>query len=217
MQIKYIFFDFDGVLAESVNIKTEAFRQMYLHHGNEFAEKVVTHHVENGGVSRFEKFKIYNGEWLGEEINEARIRELAEIYGKKVVEGVIQSKEVEGATDFLKNANHFHKYVITGTPTHEIRIILEKRNMNQYFIEAFGSPEKKDFWVRKIINENNINPAECVFIGDALADYEAAVSNKIPFILRETPEAKHLFLDFNGPRINDLSSLHQILQKDFGG
>jgi beta-phosphoglucomutase-like phosphatase (HAD superfamily) len=56
--IKNIFFDFDGVLAESVNIKTEAFKQMYACNGDEVAGKIARHHVENGGVSRFEKFKI---------------------------------------------------------------------------------------------------------------------------------------------------------------
>ena len=34
-------FDFDGVLAESVNIKTEAFRSMYTQYGEEIAERVV--------------------------------------------------------------------------------------------------------------------------------------------------------------------------------
>ena len=30
MNIKNIFFDFDGVIAESVNAKTDAFEEMYL-------------------------------------------------------------------------------------------------------------------------------------------------------------------------------------------
>ena len=38
--IKNIFFDFDGVLAESVNIKTDAFYEMFLKYGKDIAEKV---------------------------------------------------------------------------------------------------------------------------------------------------------------------------------
>ena len=61
MKIKNIFFDFDGVIAESVNAKTEAFREMYIEHGTEIANKVVDYHINHGGVSRFEKFKYYYG------------------------------------------------------------------------------------------------------------------------------------------------------------
>ena len=39
--IKNIFFDFDGVIAESVSAKTEAFREMYLPYGIDIANQVV--------------------------------------------------------------------------------------------------------------------------------------------------------------------------------
>lgn len=212
MKIKYIFFDFDGVLAESVNIKTEAFRQMYLSHGESFAQKVVDYHLDNGGVSRYEKFKIYNGEWLGEEVTPEKINELALIFSDLVMEGVVNCKEVEGTTSFLNSAEAYIKYIITGTPTTEIKPILEKRKMDHFFVEAYGAPEKKDFWVKEILKKQNINPKQCVFIGDALTDYNAAINNDIVFILRETKEAEHLFADFKGYRIKDLTSLHQLLK-----
>ena len=57
---KVIFiFDFDGVIAESVSAKTDAFREMYLPYGEEIANQVVDYHINHGGVSRFEKFKYW--------------------------------------------------------------------------------------------------------------------------------------------------------------
>lgn len=56
--IKAIFWDFDGVIAESVNVKTEAFYNLYLPYGIEIAEKVRRHHLDNGGMSRFENSAI---------------------------------------------------------------------------------------------------------------------------------------------------------------
>ena len=56
--IKTIFFDFDGVILNSVNVKTEAFRDMYKQYGDDIAQKVVNHHLANGGVSIFEKFRL---------------------------------------------------------------------------------------------------------------------------------------------------------------
>jgi HAD superfamily hydrolase (TIGR01549 family) len=212
-KITTIFFDFDGVLAESVNIKTEAFRQMYLDQGEDFADRVVQYHIENGGVSRFEKIKLYNGKWLGETLTEERISELANVFSNLVVDGVVNAKEVDGATNFLESSEKYTKYIITGTPTNEIKVILQRREMDHYFVGAYGSPEKKSYWVEKIMREQNLKPEECVFIGDALADWKAAKDNHLAFILRVTPEGESLFTDFKGARIDDLKGLHSVIEQ----
>ena len=211
-RIKYIFFDFDGVLAESVNVKTEAFRKMYLKYGEDFAERVVEHHKSNGGVSRFEKFKIYNEDWLGQNLTEEKTKELVEEFSSLVVGGVVNSKEVEGTTAFLNNSEEYIKYIITGTPTVEINPILEERNMKHFFKSVHGSPEKKSFWVKKILEEGNIASNECVFIGDAEADYIAAKDTNMTFILRETIEGEEVFQDYKGLRIKDITELKSLLE-----
>lgn len=213
MKIKYIFFDFDGVLAESVTIKTEAFRQLYLCYGDDFAQRVVDHHEANGGMSRFEKIKIYSGEWLGETVSLEKIDLLSEKFSDLVMEGVINAPEVKGASEFLNTANHFEKYIITGTPTVEIIPILKERKMIHFFKGVYGSPEKKDFWVKEILKKGSIAPNQCIFIGDALTDYNAAISNDITFILRETDEGIKLFKEYTGIRVKDLTNLHQIIDK----
>lgn len=213
MKIKYIFFDFDGVLAESVNIKTEAFRQMYLSNGVEFAQRVVNHHLANGGVSRYEKFKIYDGEWLGKKVMTEDIKTLADTFSKIVLDGVVNAKEVDGASEFLNTSSDYVKYIITGTPTIEIKPILERRKMDHFFKGIYGSPENKDFWVKNILSNEKISPDECIFVGDALADYKAAIANDIIFILRETDEAMHLFDDFNGYRIKNLLTFHKTIDE----
>ena len=129
MKKKYLLFDFDGVLAESVNIKTEAFRKMYLSHGEDFANKVVEFHEANGGVSRYEKFKVFNGDWLGETITEEKVNELADVFSNLVVKGVVNAQEVKGANEFLETSKKYTKFIITGTPTIEIKPILEQRKI----------------------------------------------------------------------------------------
>ena len=54
--LKAILFDFDGVLVESVDIKTKAFAKLFENEGPEIVNKVVEYHLANGGVSRFKKF-----------------------------------------------------------------------------------------------------------------------------------------------------------------
>lgn len=213
MKKKYLLFDFDGVLAESVNIKTEAFRKMYLSHGEDFANKVVEFHEANGGVSRYEKFKVFNGDWLGETITEEKVNELADVFSNLVVKGVVNAQEVKGANEFLETSKKYTKFIITGTPTIEIKPILEQRKMSHFFKEAFGSPEKKGFWVKHILKTEKIKAEECVFIGDALADYYAAIENDIDFILRETELAADLFKDYKGYSLKDMTTLRHLLNK----
>lgn len=213
MKKKYLLFDFDGVLAESVNIKTEAFRKMYLSKGEEFAQRVVDYHEANGGVSRYEKFKVFNGDWLGETVTPEKVNELAAVFSDFVVDGVVNAPEVVGANDFLESSQDYTKFIITGTPTVEIKPILTKRKMSHFFKEAFGSPEKKGHWVKHILKTENISSKECVFIGDALADYNAAMENDIDFILRETDIAAHLFKDYKGFSLKDMSEMHNLLNK----
>ena len=60
MKIKNIFFDFDGVIAESVKAKSDAFAEIYRPYGSKIVSQVVEYHNLNGGVSRYDKFKYFH-------------------------------------------------------------------------------------------------------------------------------------------------------------
>ena len=51
-----IFFDFDGVILESVEVKGWAFGRLFENHPEHVDEIVAFHHA-NGGMSRFDKFR----------------------------------------------------------------------------------------------------------------------------------------------------------------
>lgn len=194
--IKNILFDFDGVIADSVNVKTEAFYNMYLPFGKEIAEKVKEHHINNGGMSRFKKFAYYHKSFLNEDINEDKIKKLADDFSRLVLNGVINSPLIPGILDFLEdNYLKMKFWIITGTPTDEIKIILDRKNLTKYFVDSFGSPQLKSELAKFIILNNKLSENETIFIGDALADYEAAVSNNIGFIVRLNGDNINLFAD----------------------
>jgi len=214
MKINAIFFDFDGVLAESVDVKTQAFRKLYLPFGKEVADKAVEHHMLHGGMSRFEKFKHYHQEFLGVKLSENEIEELANKFSGLVLEGVVNSEEVIGAMQFLeKYYKMFDFYIVTGTPTEEIRIIVQKRAMAHYFVEAYGSPQKKSSIVKDILDTVSYRAENTVFLGDAMADYRAAIDNDLTFVLRETEENKEMFKDFDGPRFTDFYEFEKIFRQ----
>jgi len=193
MKYKNIIFDFDGVLAESVHIKTQAFYKMYEPFGVNVAEKVVQHHKTNGGMSRFEKFPFYHKTFLNLDLNNNDIESLTTMFSNIVVLDVINSNEVRGATWFLKKYSNENKWIVSATPKDEIRKIIKKRNMDNHFIKVYGSPDGKTSIVEKIIYDNKLVRDETIFLGDALSDYKAAIENNIHFYLRLTPENKFLF------------------------
>jgi phosphoglycolate phosphatase-like HAD superfamily hydrolase len=210
-KIKAIIFDYDGVIAESVNVKTDAFAELYKPYGTDIVQKVIKHHEANGGVSRFEKFKIYHKNYLREDINQLEIDVLANKFSNLVLQKVIDSPYVTGVYDFISsNHKNYDFHISTGTPSDEIETILKQKSLRKFFNEVYGSPEKKDSHVKKILKKYSYNKSEVVFIGDALSDRDAARKNDIYFVGRYTTvkEIKKEKL-----LINDFSEIENILKK----
>jgi phosphoglycolate phosphatase-like HAD superfamily hydrolase len=212
MNIKNIFFDFDGVIAESVSAKTDAFEEMYLPYGKDIAAKVVEYHKLHGGVSRYEKFKYFHKEFLNKVINQEKVDELAIQFSNIVLDKVINSDEVLGANYFIKKYHtKFQFWVITGTPTIEIELIAKKRKLTSFFIGLHGSPNNKRYWTENLIKKYNLKRDQIIFLGDATTDMDAANFSKTHFALRENDENKEIFKDYKGHRFNDFYQLEKIL------
>ena len=210
-KIKAVIFDYDGVIAESVNVKTDAFAELYKPYGMDIVQKVIKHHEANGGVSRFEKFKIYHKNYLKEDITQLEIDVLASKFSNFVLQKVIDSPYVTGVYDFISsNYKNYDFHISTGTPSDEIETILKQKSLRKFFNEVYGSPEKKDSHVKKILKKYSYNKSEVVFIGDALSDRDAARKNDIYFVGRYTTvkEIKKEKL-----LINDFSEIKNILKK----
>lgn len=189
-----ILFDFDGVLAASMNVKTEAFKTLFERFGDDVVQKVVKHHIENGGISRYEKIKYYYSEFLGENITQDEVDEIAEEFSRLVVAKVINASWIKGAKEFLeKYYKKMDFYVVSGTPQKELELIIQKRNMEKYFIEVCGTPDTKPEIAKRIIKENNCDKNRVLFIGDSLSDYRAAKIVDIPFLGVVSTDAKSPF------------------------
>jgi HAD superfamily hydrolase (TIGR01549 family) len=188
-----ILFDFDGVLAECMDVKTEAFAQMYEPYGEDVVKKVVKHHVENGGISRYRKIKYYHENYLNTQLSDDEIEELAQVFSNLVVEKVIKSEWVGGAKEFLdKYHATVDMYVISGTPEPELKSIVDKRDMKKYFKGVYGSPITKPEHIKRIISENDYDSKKVLYVGDSISDYNDAIKAQVPFLGRvqeglETP------------------------------
>jgi phosphoglycolate phosphatase-like HAD superfamily hydrolase len=180
----YFFWDFDGVIKESVNIKTKAFEKLFELAPQHVLDKISKHHIENGGMSRFEKIPLYM-KFSGIKFSEKCLEDKINLFSSIVIDKVIKSEWVPGAKETLEK--YFDKksfYLITGTPKNEIDYILRSLDIEHYFKKVVGAPIKKNIAVKNIIKEENIPTNQAIFIGDATSDYEAAELNDIEFLLR---------------------------------
>ena len=105
---KNFFWDFDGVIKDSVEIKSNAYEELFLQWGELVACKVRDHHKLNGGMSRFDKIPLYLS-WTNEILTESLVDKLCNDFSELVKHKVINSPWVPGATDLIshiKNNGH---------------------------------------------------------------------------------------------------------------
>ena len=209
--LKAIILDFDGVIAESVAVKTDAFAELYQPYGKEVVERVLRHHCANGGMSRFEKFNLYHREYLNTILTGKEVDKLSQKFSRLVVEKVVSAPYVPGAFEFIRqNHNRFKMFVSTGTPIEEMKTILKRRNLYGYFRGVYGSPEKKTVHISRISTEYDFKPDDMLFIGDAVTDMDASTENKVPFVLRVHKENRELLDGYMGKKISDLRELNVV-------
>jgi len=180
---KGIIFDFDGVICDSVNVKTEAFKFMYNEYGKEVVEKVEIYHNQHGGISRYEKFRYFHKEFLGIKLSEEEVFKMAEVFSSIVLQKVIDSDYIPGVIEFIKSRfKNTDLFICTGTPETEILEILESKKIKKYFTGIYGSPKSKVESINLIINNFKIKRDQLEFYGDAMTDYNAAKVTQIKFI-----------------------------------
>lgn len=209
--IEAVIFDFDGVLVESVDVKTQAFAKMFESYGPEVLRKVIDFHLAHGGMTRYDKFRYYYGELLQEPLSEDKLGELSDRFSQLVVDEVIAAPYVKGAEEFLERFCHIlDLFVVSATPEEEIRHIVERRGMRHYFREVYGAPPTKLALTQDVLDRNGYEPAKVLFVGDALSDYEAAANSGCAFVGRVVPDIGNQF-----PKetitIRDLVRLAQLL------
>lgn len=187
--IQAVVFDFDGVLVESVNVKTEAFAALYAPYGSDVVECVVAHHREHGGVSRFEKFRLYHAQFLGRELTDAELEQLAAQFSQLVEERVVAAPYVEGAREVLEKYYPLVPlFVASGTPHTELQRIVLQRGMAHYFQGVFGSPTPKAEIIYGILDNYGLIAREVLMVGDAMTDYDAAKEAGLQFVGRLNDE-----------------------------
>lgn len=212
LRIKIIIFDFDGVIVESLDIKTRAFARLFKAQGKRVVRKVVDYHLQNTGVSRYDKFRHIYKKILRRPLNQNTFQMLCDRFSDAVMDLVTSARYVKGAKEFLEgHASEYRCFLISATPQEEVEKIIKKRKMERFFVEIYGAPRKKINAVKDILRKEKIKPLQVLYVGDAMSDYIAAQKNKIHFIARIYGKDK-IFNKIDCIKIKDLSRLYALIK-----
>jgi len=183
--LKAVIFDFDGVILESADIKTEAFLELFSDYP-EHQEAILRYHLDNVGISRFQKFDWIYTELLRSPLDAVQARNLGDAFSEIIFDKIIACPLVPGALDLLKQLHLSTKlFVASGTPQEELELVVHHRGLKPYFREIWGSPERKADIIRTILDRYNLAREEVLFVGDGISDYRAASETGIPFFARK--------------------------------
>jgi HAD superfamily hydrolase (TIGR01549 family) len=207
MRPKLLFWDFDGVIKESVEVKAQAYFDLFKQFGDSIAKNVKAHHELNGGMSRFEKFPTYLC-WAGVEINSSTLECYTDKFSELVLQRVIEAQWVPGAESYLRDNLHQQIFIlISATPQEELRVILDSLKLTDCFSGIYGAPISKQEAMRVALSINGVSADNCLMIGDSHADLTAAEANSVPFLLRRHAWNQFIFDTYTGPSVKDFINL----------
>ncbi|MCK5608096.1 HAD family hydrolase [Candidatus Pacearchaeota archaeon] len=205
------FFDCDGVLLDSNQLKSEAFYEVALPYGEGNARALVEYNKRFGGVTRFEKFRYFFEIILEKKTFESEMENVLNDFSALICKKLLNCPETPGVRNFLDRLpTDTMKYVVSGGIQSEIQYIFKQRGLDIYFNSIYGSPDSKEVIMSNMVRSRKIElPA--VFIGDSRYDYEIASKFNIDFIfMAKYTEFKDWELYFIDKRIEILESFSDL-------
>ena len=176
----HLFFDCDGVILNSNQIKTDAFYKLAFNFGELQAQKLVNYHLENGGISRYEKIKFFQKNIL-KNTNIKLYQKLVDNYGKILKEKLIKAEISKGVFKIKQFFPNSKITVVSGSDQNELRWLFKEKKIDHIFNNGiFGSPKNKIEILEEIFSGFK-GEEKSIFIGDSKYDFEVSKFFKIDF------------------------------------
>lgn len=181
--MKTIFWDFDGVILDSMSVRNFGFKEIFKSFNKKDVEKLLNYHIANGGLSRYVKIRYFFNEILKTEISDQEVLNYAYSFSSIMKQELIKKDYLIQVTiSFIKN--NYKKYnfhIVSGSDQEELRFLCKELNIGKYFITINGSPIHKNILVNQLLKSYKYQVNDCCLIGDSINDYEAAMINNISF------------------------------------
>jgi beta-phosphoglucomutase len=184
--LRVLVLDFDGVVLDSNDVKTEAFRKVFARFP-EHCDAMMTYHHAHVSLSRFAKID-HLLERLGRPGDSVLKAELAESFSRHTLEQLVTVPFVRGAEAFLRDITpRLPVYLASVTPADDLEHILKQRSLRAWFRDVYGCPPwTKPDALRDVLRRESCAPEEALLVGDSAGDQRAAAETGMGFIARDS-------------------------------
>jgi phosphoglycolate phosphatase-like HAD superfamily hydrolase len=181
-----IFFDFDGVIVDSVEAKIAAFGALYEPFGADVRAAVEAYQRAVPGETRYEKIPRFHRELLGIELSPAEVEQWCARLSTLVLDEVVASPLLPDVTAVLATLRRHGvaTHIVSGTPHDELQVIVDRKDLRPWFTSVQGAPRRKAPIVRGLMTSGGLASHRCLFVGDAMTDYDCAQQCRIDFVGR---------------------------------
>jgi phosphoglycolate phosphatase-like HAD superfamily hydrolase len=209
--LRAIVFDFDGVILESAEVKTEAFLELYADHPDKL-DAIREYHVSQAGISRYTKFEHIQRNILGLPYTAEVKQRVSAEFERLTRERIFRCPEVPGAGALLLGLRgRALRIVGSGTPQPELDLVVAQRRMEDWFEEWWGSPRMKADILRDVMARHRLSPRQVLMVGDGMSDYDAAREAGTRFLGRETETS---FTDLAVDKVRDMHGMAAWLEEE---
>jgi phosphoglycolate phosphatase-like HAD superfamily hydrolase len=183
-KIQTLFWDFDGVIMDSNAVRDWGFEKVLKDYPQAEVDALMAFHRENGGLSRYVKFRHFFENIRGESITEAEIKIWASRFSEIMMQSLIKPDLlIDETLDFIKaNTQKYTMHIVSGSDQTELRQICKSLDIAKYFNSIHGSPTPKNDLVADLLQTHSYDKSTCLLIGDSKNDYEASKINGIQFM-----------------------------------
>lgn len=179
---KTIAFDCDGVILNSNKVKTQAFYEAARPYGEENAAALSNYHTQNGGVSRFKKFRWFVESYVIPSEREDAYKQLLNRYAEIVKRELLTCEINSDLIALKKSTPNANWLVVSGGAQVELIELFKARNLERLFEGGIhGSPDSKETIFSREISNNNIK-SPALFIGDSKYDFTSSTQHGLSFI-----------------------------------
>jgi len=179
--LNLVLFDFDGVIFNTNQAKTDAFRLTLREYPNHLVDSFIRYHVSNGGIGRKTKLDFFLNEIAGDRSNPDRLRELLLKFAQNCKICMASSLPLPGILNLLtlRLPADVPKAICSGGDRQEIIELLANHNVLTIFDHIWGNEESK---MSHALERIRPNYDRVLFFGDARYDLDVAVEHNFDFV-----------------------------------
>ena len=182
---KAFFFDFDGVVVDSKNVKIESYRYVIQQDHKVWSKEIEQILPDQLWKNRKDVLRYIYYEFFKEKLSFDRLQSLNHHFTVSNVKGIIEKapliEGIPGLFTPIKNKG-YAIYIVSLTDHVELEMILSQKKILPYITGFSGAPSLKADSIRAILQKDKLDYRMCYLIGDSKGDWEAANANHILFI-----------------------------------